>query len=825
MRVLLVAHGFPPAASGGTELYVEALARALRAAGDEVLVLAREADPARPELAIREEEREGLRLFLLNHTFRTSSGFSDTYRNATVVRLAAALIAAERPDVAHIHHLTGLSADLPETFARLAVPTVLTLHDYWMICHRGQLLDRGLHRCAGPLPGGCPHCLGPEAGAASVHVVARQLRRVGGRLPALARAARLATALLGSHRESRPAGGSAAPGRADAMGPGGRASQLATRERARFMVRQLAFPQLLLALSHTLRERFVAFGVPAERLVLHELGIPLGPFRSPSRGGERHPGQAAPGDPPATAARQPLRLGFLGSLMVSKAPDVLLRAFERLHPGEASLRILGGHTPYHGDDSYRRRLAPLLTLPSVRWEGALPHAAVPAALAALDAVVVPSIWLENSPLVIREAFAAGVPVIASDLGGMREMVRDGVDGLLFPPGDVAALHRCLRRLLDEPGLLGRLRSGIAPVEDIAADAARTRELYARARRELPPAGSGATHGRALAAPRASPPSPDRPRLAAVVLHHRTPQDTLLAARSLEASRRPVDDLLIVDNGSADGSAALLHDWLPGATILETGDNLGFSGGCNAGIRVALDRGAELVLLLNSDALLAPDALEVLEEALGDPAVGVVGPLVLARARPDRVATAGMVFDPVTGRMRQLLAGAPTPLAGAASQGVDGVAGCALLVRRTVLERIGLLTEEYFFSFEDLDLCLRARKAGYATVCVLASRAVHEGGRTLAATSPARLYYGARNHLLLARRHGLPAGPLATARRTVTIMALTLAHALFRAGVPRAQGVAAVARGFRDHWRGRYGEMPSPARAPGTVEAQPRPESP
>src|SRR5206468_3598953 len=109
------------------------------------------------------------------------------------------------------------------------------------------------------------------------------------------------------------------------------------------------------------------------------------------------------------------RLGFLGSLMVSKAPDLLLAAFSRLRSGEAEVHVYGAAAAYHGDDSYRARLAPLLRLPGVVDHGPLAHEEVPSALAALDAVVVPSIWIENSPLTIREAFAAGVPVVTADL--------------------------------------------------------------------------------------------------------------------------------------------------------------------------------------------------------------------------------------------------------------------------------------------------------------------------------------------------------------------------------------------------------------------------
>ena len=124
-----------------------------------------------------------------------------------------------------------------------------------------------------------------------------------------------------------------------------------------------------------------------------------------------------------------LRLGFIGSLMVSKAPNLLLEAFAGLPHERVSLTIAGDLVPYHGDDSYASRIRPLLAAADVRWLGGVKHDQVPSILAALDVLVVPSVWIENAPFVIKEAFAARVPVVASNLGGMAEMVPDGTSRL------------------------------------------------------------------------------------------------------------------------------------------------------------------------------------------------------------------------------------------------------------------------------------------------------------------------------------------------------------------------------------------------------------
>jgi glycosyltransferase involved in cell wall biosynthesis len=216
----------------------------------------------------------------------------------------------------------------------------------------------------------------------------------------------------------------------------------------------------LLAPSNALMEAFVSFGVARNRLQPVEIGIDTRAF--------------------AGLTRQPsdrLRVGFAGSLLPSTAPHLVIEAVEGLPRRRVELTIASGLAPSQGDTSYVSRIRPLLRSNGVRWLNGVARQQMPSVFASLDVLVVPSVWLENAPLVIREAFAAGLPVVASNLGGMAEMVSDGHNGLLFEPGDAADLRRVLHRLLDEPGLLERLRAGIARVRTIDEDAAWTSALY------------------------------------------------------------------------------------------------------------------------------------------------------------------------------------------------------------------------------------------------------------------------------------------------------------------------------------------------------------
>src|SRR5207248_7499718 len=132
--ILVVVHGFPPAAQGGAEIYAHAHALALRRCfGDEIVVLTREQDPGRPEYDTRTEHRDGLRIVWVNNTFRNTRSFEETYRNEAIGAVARRLIDDFRPDVAHIHHLTCLSTAIVRSLAKRRIPCVVTLHDYWFI--------------------------------------------------------------------------------------------------------------------------------------------------------------------------------------------------------------------------------------------------------------------------------------------------------------------------------------------------------------------------------------------------------------------------------------------------------------------------------------------------------------------------------------------------------------------------------------------------------------------------------------------------------------------------------------------------------------------
>ena len=225
--------------------------------------------------------------------------------------------------------------------------------------------------------------------------------------------------------------------------------------RKRFIQAQLDLVDLFVVPSRLLLERYAEWGIPRERILLEEYGR-----------------RAVEAPAPEERERRD-RVGFFGQLSPYKGIDVLLRAMERLQrsgPANAPHVTVHGANLDLADHAFRDEVERLLdtTREHVTFAGHYEPEAVGGLMAHVDWVVVPSVWWENSPLVIQEAFANGRPVICSDVGGMAEKVRDGVDGLHFAVGDADALAAALRRAVGTPGLWERLRGGIRPVHPMDA---------------------------------------------------------------------------------------------------------------------------------------------------------------------------------------------------------------------------------------------------------------------------------------------------------------------------------------------------------------------
>ena len=246
-------------------------------------------------------------------------------------------------------------------------------------------------------------------------------------------------------------------------------------------------------------------------------------------------------------------------------------------------------------------------------------------------------------------------------------------------------------------------------------------------------------------------------LAVVVLSWNGAALTRDALRSLAACRVPEGwraRTLVVDNGSSDGSPDMVRKEFPDVELLSLPENRRFAGGNNAGIRRALDQGADAVMLLNNDVVADPGLIEKLLAALAEqPGAGAAAPLIYFAPPSDRIWYAG-------GRCRPWLAHSSHRGIRERDRGryrsietTGYLTGCCLLATGEAWRDVGLLDERYFIYAEDADWCLRARAAGYQLLFVPTARLWHRvSASSGGATNPWKVYQRLRANLTLWRRN-------------------------------------------------------------------------
>ncbi|MBI3963558.1 MAG: glycosyltransferase family 2 protein [Candidatus Kerfeldbacteria bacterium] len=248
-----------------------------------------------------------------------------------------------------------------------------------------------------------------------------------------------------------------------------------------------------------------------------------------------------------------------------------------------------------------------------------------------------------------------------------------------------------------------------------------------------------------------------PRVGIILVNWNGYDDTAACLQSLRAQRYPNANIYLVDNGSQNNEGQRLAAAFPEVALLLNRENLGFTGGNNAGIRRALQDGAAYVLLLNNDTVVDPDFLVHLVAFLASrPAAGIAGSKILYHDTRT-IWFAGGYLQYWTGFARHMAKGMPdAQYTRRAAFDVPFVTGCCLLVRREVIERIGPLHDAYFAYFEDVDWCFAARQAGWSSWVVPTSILWHKKGGSGATRgtnrlSPTQAYYQARNAFIFARR--------------------------------------------------------------------------
>ena len=429
MKILQVIHGYPMRYNAGSEVYTQTLCHAL-ANRNEVHVFTREEDSFVPNYSLRRgADADDPRISL--HVVNLSNA-RDRYRHAGVDQRFAEVLELVRPDIVHVGHLNHLSTSLIVEAAAREIPIIYTLHDYWVMCPRGQFMQMHSEK-ANDL---WTACEGQEDRKCAERCYARNFS--------------------GTNDDAE---------RDVAHWTGWVANRMKH-------VREMAgLVDLFIAPAKYLQSRFKdGFGLPERKLVYLDYGFDLKRLSGRSR---------SPGEP--------FTFGYIGTHTPAKGIHHLIESFGRL-PGGVRLRIWG--RPRGQDTDALKNLAARLPGDAANRIEWLPEYrnqdVVGDVFNRIDAIVVPSIWVENSPLVIHEAQQARVPVITADAGGMAEYVQHEVNGLLYEHRNPNALAAQMRRFVDDLdlsrrlGARGYLQSATGDVPSIREHAAAIEGLYEQA---------------------------------------------------------------------------------------------------------------------------------------------------------------------------------------------------------------------------------------------------------------------------------------------------------------------------------------------------------
>jgi glycosyltransferase involved in cell wall biosynthesis len=431
MRVLLVVHQFFPQHAAGTEVLTLELARGLLRKGHHVEILTGALWPGKPVTTppwLTEGTYDGITVHRLNYGESACPDPIALHSSAPArVELVKRVVSRVAPEIVHINHFLGLSSAIIPAIRVLRIPVVYTATDYWAICPECTLL----HSFDGKV------CDGPDDGLDCIRCSVSWFSRRRASVAWIAKSLS-ATALLRSHGAMR------------------QVHSLTRRSKA--VAAHVNDSSVIISATKFLGDMLVRNGIDAGLVRIIPYGVDIGKVAR------------RPTVPSRFTAAAPLRLAFMGNMVEIKGPHIVLEALAALgdRAREISLHLYGQGNP---DRPYVREIrARVERLGGIAvLTGTFPHDRIGEIMSDHHLVIVPSLWYESTPLVLCSALAARIPVLVSRLGGMMEILEEGVNGISFPSGDVGGLSEVFLRLLDAPEIVTRLHRTIVARRRFTAD--------------------------------------------------------------------------------------------------------------------------------------------------------------------------------------------------------------------------------------------------------------------------------------------------------------------------------------------------------------------
>ena len=396
LKILVVIHGFPPYYMAGSEVYTFNKCIEL-SKKHEVMVFTRIEDEFQRPYFITESIENGIKIIRVNKPGKDYT-FRSKYQDIKMAEIFKKYLKKLQPDIVHINHLSHLTTLIVDIIKKLEIPVIFTLHDFWMMCVRGQLIRDDHSLCTGPNIEKCTEC---------------NMKYFTSEMQANYEIQRWLNTLWKINKKV----------------------------------------DLFIAPSKFLRNIYIKYGIPEEKIIYMDYGF----NKDLINGIEDVPSEK-------------IRFGFLGRIISVKGISFLIDAFNEVDHSKAELNIYG---KLPRSSIYLKKRC---ENSAIHFKRGYNYKNISKVLSNIDILVVPSIWYENSPLVIHEAFVANKPVITSNLGGMSELVKHEKNGLLFEHGNVVDLREKLNIFIENPNLIEKY-SQKTYVRSIQEDVADIENLY------------------------------------------------------------------------------------------------------------------------------------------------------------------------------------------------------------------------------------------------------------------------------------------------------------------------------------------------------------
>lgn len=404
MRILHVIHGFPPEYMAGSEVYTYNLCKEL-SKSHEIIVIYRISNPFLKEYEIEEGMFKGIKVFKINIP-SIPHNFKKRYRNPKIDEIFQLIIKKIDPEIVHISHLNYLSTTLIKIFKENNIPILCTLHDYWFMCPRGQLITPEFERCEKIDFNVCGTCLNNY-------------------FTSLTKAS------------------------------------LKLKERDKYIRELLNRVDLFVAPSKFLRNKFIKWGINDKNIIYSDYGFNTQYFENFQKKKSKF-----------------IRFGYTGRIIPNKGVHLLVDAFNKIKNESIVLKIYGKKT------EITKYLKERVENSNISFEDPYDNWDIAKVLSEIDVLIIPSIWVENSPLVIHEAFLGKIPVITSNIGGMAELVKHNQEGLLFKVGDVEDLVKKINFFIENPDLIQKFGNNAPDVKTIEEDARFISSIYEKLKRDI-----------------------------------------------------------------------------------------------------------------------------------------------------------------------------------------------------------------------------------------------------------------------------------------------------------------------------------------------------